>query len=260
MIHPPTRRDLFLYGLTTAAASVLRAQSGRHSGSCVSWLHNHGCVLGQGLVAFYDFVPGADPQVLYDRSGNGYHGQLGSTTGADTNDPAWLSPRGLQFGGHDYVTLPSSLPSMNNIQFTAMMRMSLQASSGYILTRGPSPLGDGWGISPVDVTTRYNGGNAYSMSYATALPTDGTVFTLTIVGGYSTTSAQGTSFRAYSSLTDITGSETKTAAARGDEAKIPYIGRRDYGTTTYLSGTIYSLAWWARALPVAEIARMVRVI
>lgn len=60
-------------------------------------------IIKPGLVAWYDFQQGADAQVLYDKSGNSYHGQLGSTTGADTNDPTWLAGGGLSFGGDDYV-------------------------------------------------------------------------------------------------------------------------------------------------------------
>jgi hypothetical protein len=54
----------------------------------------------RGLVALYDFVQGADSQVLYDTSGNSNDGQLGSTTGVDTNDPTWTS-EGLSFDGVD---------------------------------------------------------------------------------------------------------------------------------------------------------------
>jgi hypothetical protein len=54
----------------------------------------------RGLVALYDFIQGADSQVLYDISGNGNGGQLGSTTGVDTNDPTWTSV-GLDFDGTD---------------------------------------------------------------------------------------------------------------------------------------------------------------
>jgi hypothetical protein len=54
----------------------------------------------RGLVALYDFVQGANSQVLYDISGNGNDGQLGSTTGVDTNDPTWTS-EGLSFDAVD---------------------------------------------------------------------------------------------------------------------------------------------------------------
>jgi hypothetical protein len=40
--------------------------------------------------------------VLTDYTGNGHHGQLGSTTGADAADPTWTA-QGLSFDGGDFV-------------------------------------------------------------------------------------------------------------------------------------------------------------
>lgn len=64
-----------------------------------------------GLVAAYEPWRGdqGDAQVLTDFSGNGHHGQIGSTSGSDTNDPAWTASVGLRFATNDYVTFPSSL-------------------------------------------------------------------------------------------------------------------------------------------------------
>jgi hypothetical protein len=52
-------------------------------------------------------------QVVRDWSGHGNHGQLGSTPGADANDPAWIKGRffwssALHFDGNDYVSIPDS--------------------------------------------------------------------------------------------------------------------------------------------------------
>lgn len=49
-----------------------------------------------------DYFPTTDKQLLIDYSGNGNHGTLGSTTGVDTNDPAWTN-LGLSYGADDYV-------------------------------------------------------------------------------------------------------------------------------------------------------------
>jgi hypothetical protein len=62
----------------------------------------------RGLVACYDFLQGSNPQILYDRGPYGLNGQLGSTAGADVNDPTWVPP-GLSFGGDDYVSLPKNV-------------------------------------------------------------------------------------------------------------------------------------------------------
>lgn len=58
-----------------------------------------GVPVRDGLVAEYRFDEGRG-QVLCDYSGNGNHGQLGSTREADTNDPLW-TPQGLEFDGVD---------------------------------------------------------------------------------------------------------------------------------------------------------------
>jgi hypothetical protein len=54
-----------------------------------------------GLQALYHFADGAG-QALADSSGQGRNGELGSTAGADTNDPAWVAA-GLSFTTDDYV-------------------------------------------------------------------------------------------------------------------------------------------------------------
>lgn len=54
-----------------------------------------------GLQAMFEFDAGVG-QVLADTSGNSRHGTLGSSAGADSNDPAWTS-EGLDFTLDDYV-------------------------------------------------------------------------------------------------------------------------------------------------------------
>lgn len=57
-----------------------------------------------GLVARYAVDQGSG-QTLTDATANALDGTLGSTSGADTNDPTWTST-GLQFVTDDYVRLP----------------------------------------------------------------------------------------------------------------------------------------------------------
>src|SRR5919106_1594021 len=58
-------------------------------------------VIQEGLVAEWRFNEGAG-QVLTDFTGNGHHGQLGTTAGADAADPIWTA-QGLSFDGGDFV-------------------------------------------------------------------------------------------------------------------------------------------------------------
>lgn len=76
-------------------------------------------IVTDGLVAWYDFVPGGNAQVLYDKWAFGLHGQLGSTSGADTNDPTWTA-QGLIYGADDYVVVPAA-PQINNVMRTTIM-------------------------------------------------------------------------------------------------------------------------------------------
>jgi Concanavalin A-like lectin/glucanases superfamily len=59
-------------------------------------------IVSPGLVAYYRFDEGSG-QTLADQSGNGHDGTLGSTAGADTNDPSWVA-EGLSFATDDYVS------------------------------------------------------------------------------------------------------------------------------------------------------------
>ena len=77
-------------------------------------------VPGSASAASYDFpLSGYWPlnegkgQVVRDWSGNGNHGQLGSTPGVDANDPSWIKGAffwsyGLHFDGGEFVTIPDS--------------------------------------------------------------------------------------------------------------------------------------------------------
>ena len=59
--------------------------------------------ISNGLVLAFKFDEGSG-QVANDLSPSKLHGQLGSTSGADANDPTWISPRGLAFN-NQYVTV-----------------------------------------------------------------------------------------------------------------------------------------------------------
>lgn len=70
-----------------------------------------------------------DNQTLIDRGPYGYHGQLGSAAGADTNDPTWTG-QGLSFGGDDFVKIPAA-PGINDLaQITIMSAVNLVGWGG----------------------------------------------------------------------------------------------------------------------------------
>lgn len=92
----------------------------------------------RGLIAEYRFDDGSG-QILHDYSGNGFNGQLGSTTGVDTNDPTW-NGQGLSFTTDDYVKLPYMINAEQDftIYLVANVPASAPSISEYFITLGSS--------------------------------------------------------------------------------------------------------------------------
>lgn len=82
--------------------------------------------LPPGLQALYSFADGSG-QTLSDGSGNGRDGTLGSTVGADTNDPAWVT-EGLSFATDDFVDA-SAYPELLPDQWTLCVAIKHPAGS-----------------------------------------------------------------------------------------------------------------------------------
>jgi hypothetical protein len=105
------------------------------------------------LVGWWPMNEGSG-QTVRDWSGRGNHGFLGSTTGVDDNDPAWI--RGvflgsaLRFGGGDYVTIPSpSSLEQQNLTVAAWVRGETSPGQHrYVVSKGgqgPCVTGS-WGL------------------------------------------------------------------------------------------------------------------
>ena len=99
-------------------------------------------------------------QTVNDWSGNRNHGYLGSTTGVDANDPAWI--RGIFFGsalrfaGDDFVTIPAS-SSLQPQRLTVSAWVRAGSSPGtfkYVLAKG----GDACVSASYALSTTWNGG------------------------------------------------------------------------------------------------------
>ena len=96
----PTNVKRGFFGAAIVAILCLGAPSAAMAGSLSS------------LAGYWPLNEGSG-QVAHDWSGNRNHGQLGSTPGVDSNDPAWI--RGvfgfggaLNFGGDDFVAIKDS--------------------------------------------------------------------------------------------------------------------------------------------------------
>jgi len=127
-----------------------------------------------GLVGYWNFEEGSG-QTVYDRSGNGNDGTLGSSTAVEKSDPVFVSGHdsngpggtGLQFDGvDDYVSVSSS-SSLNSIASSFTLEMWINVDSfvswkrhlrtpgikweqdngqnfGITLYNGANEIGEGW--------------------------------------------------------------------------------------------------------------------
>jgi len=82
--------------------SAFDAASNESARSAPDSATTHQAIVTAGLLAEWRFDEGTG-QVLTDSTGNGHHGQLGSTAGADANDPTWTA-EGLNFAAGTFVT------------------------------------------------------------------------------------------------------------------------------------------------------------
>jgi hypothetical protein len=82
-------------------------------------------------------------QTVYDWSGRGNNGQLGSTAGVDDNDPAWIKGflgSALSFGGNDFVRI-NDTPDLEpaNVTVSAWVRGAQSPGTfRYIVSKGAS--------------------------------------------------------------------------------------------------------------------------
>lgn len=99
-------------------------------------------------------------QVTRDWSGNGNHGQLGSTPTVDANDPTWVrgifGTAALRFDGNDLVRVPDS-PDLEPQQLTISAWVKNAGSPGtfkYVIGKG----GDGCTSASYALLTGHTGG------------------------------------------------------------------------------------------------------
>jgi hypothetical protein len=99
-------------------------------------------------------------QTAYDWSGQGNHGQLGSTAGVDSNDPSWIRGRwfgsALSFGGDDFIRIPSS-KALEPQQLTLSLWFRGTGSPGtykYLVAKG----WDACTAASYGIETSWNGG------------------------------------------------------------------------------------------------------
>jgi concanavalin A-like lectin/glucanase superfamily protein len=98
-------------------------------------------------------------QTVYDWSGKGNHGYLGSTPQADANDPTWIRGAffsGLNFNGNQYVTIPDD-DTLEPQKLTVGMWVRASQSPGtfrYLIAKG----GQACVSSSYGLQTSFHGG------------------------------------------------------------------------------------------------------
>jgi len=200
------------------------------------------------------YNPTVAKQILYDRSGYNFHGQLGSTAGVDTNDPRW-DPDGNYYTTDDYVILDASGPVYNTTTgYTVLVVVKGAAQSqavvygeGRSTTANPRMLiGSGFtDTSKLRVAITNDASGALLTVESAAVAFAGTWQLIGIredTGNY-------TLF--------IDGALERGVYARGtttlDKATIGALGRNTY--VNFLTGTIPALIRWKRAISNEEYER-----
>jgi Concanavalin A-like lectin/glucanases superfamily len=225
-------------------------------------------VPGTASAAPYDFpLSGYWPlnegkgQVVRDWSGNGNHGQLGSTPGVDDNDPSWIKGAffwsyGLHFDGGEFVTIPDS-SDLEPQQLTVSTWFRGSGSPGtfkYLVAKGSNlceTASYGLYTAGSGGLAFYVGdGNAYGYTLSPEAPAS--------VWDGKWHNASGT-FDGATVRLFIDGKEIGSGVARG--TPIGYgtpAGNTTLGTyggtcDLSLTGDLDEVSIWKKALPVAEI-------
>jgi hypothetical protein len=127
-------------------------------------------VPGSASAAGYDFpLSGYWPmnegrgQTVRDWSGNGNNGQLGSTAGADANDPTWIRgiygwSYGLHFDGNQFVRIPDSSDlEPQSMTVSAWFRGGASSNYRYLVAKGSNQCDS----ASYGLYSRPNGGIAF---------------------------------------------------------------------------------------------------
>jgi Concanavalin A-like lectin/glucanases superfamily len=209
-------------------------------------------------------------QTVRDRSGNGNDGTLGSTAGADDNDPSWISGvfRGsaLRFDGNDFVRIPdSAVLASQKLTVSAWVRGS--GSPGrfkYVVAKGA---GGNCTASSYGLYTGTNEGMVFYVNDGTGDP-QGYHFSPAadpsaiwdgqwhnVAGTYN-----GQTVRLFVDGYEVGTGTSATAPViydlpSGDSLLGSYI---DSSCSLYLVGDIDGVSVWNRALPVSDLAAVFR--
>lgn len=203
-------------------------------------------------------------QVARDWSGHRNHGQLGSTPGADDNDPTWISGifgfgGALRFDGSDFIAIPSS-PSLEPSRITVeawFRRAGSPGSYRYLVSKGGQDCEAGsYGLYTTD------SGNLAFYVY------DGSTWTRSPQGDQSVWDGRwhhaagtfdGTAVRLFVDGKQVgAGTPAGTEIGYGLPVESASIGAYRASCSLLFEGDMDGVRIWSRALPVADIWQQAR--
>lgn len=209
-------------------------------------------------------------QTVYDWSGNGNNGTLGSTSGADANDPSWINGvflgSALRFDGNDFIRIPDS-PNLESQNLTVSAWVRADGSPGkwkYVMAKGQS--GDCF-TGSYGLYTGDNEGLVFYV-YDGSGTTAGFHFSPDVEASqvwdnrwhHVAGTYDGQTLRFFLDGNQIDNGTPSTAAVfydlpSGDTQVGSYV---DNTCGLYLVGDIDGVSVWNRALPVSDIASVLR--
>ena len=198
-------------------------------------------------------------QVAGDASGHANHGQLGTTPGADANDPTWISGKfatALRFDGNDFVEVADS-PTLEPSEITAeaWVRSSGPGSYRYVLSKGAN----GCLVASYAIYTGGGGGLFFYISNGSSYRLSPGAGTGIWDGNWHHVAGtfDGSTVRLYVDGAEVgSGSPTSLSIGYGLPTNERfYIGT--YGGTCdlHFTGDIDEVRIWTRALTASEVAR-----
>jgi hypothetical protein len=209
------------------------------------------------LVGYWPLIEGSG-QVVHDLSGNQNNGLLGSTPGADANDPTWIRSgvllRALHFSGDQWVSIPNS-PALQPSTITVGALVRASSSPGpfaYIFSKG----GFGCTAGSYGLYTGFGGGLAFSISNGSAFAVSPEAPSSVWDGRWHFVAGtfDGATIRLFVDGVEIgNGATTSLAMGYGLDSALPFIGAYRGSCDLTFRGDLGQVNVWNEALPVSTI-------
>jgi Concanavalin A-like lectin/glucanases superfamily len=218
---------------------------------------------GFPLVGWWPMNEGSG-QVIRDWSGRGNHGMLGSTSGVDDNDPAWIpgvfSGSALRFSGNDFVQIPDS-SSLEPTKMTVAAWFRGDQSPGasrYVVSKGANNCESG----SYGLYTGSSGGMAFYVGDGTQAYTKSPEAPPSVWDNkwhHAAGTFDGRTVRLYIDGNEVgNGTPVTTKLAYGLPTDGLSLGLYNGSCSIYLVGDVDGVQIWSQALPVDTIWRFLK--